>query len=57
MSDYPQIKEWRAADGEGVAIDVGSSRLPFAERRRLLTAVLGAPVFVWLLARGRRSWS
>ena len=23
----------------------------------LLTAVLGAPVFVWLLARGRRSWS
>jgi iron complex transport system permease protein len=23
----------------------------------LLTALLGAPVFVWLLARGRRSWS
>jgi iron complex transport system permease protein len=23
----------------------------------LLTAILGAPVFVWLLARGRRSWS
>jgi iron complex transport system permease protein len=23
----------------------------------LLTAVLGAPVFVWLLARGRRMWS
>ena len=23
----------------------------------LLTAVIGAPVFVWLLARGRRAWS
>jgi len=23
----------------------------------LLTAILGAPVFVWLLARGRRMWS
>jgi iron complex transport system permease protein len=23
----------------------------------LLTAILGAPVFVWLLARGRRTWS
>jgi len=23
----------------------------------LLTALLGAPVFVWLLARGRRAWS
>lgn len=23
----------------------------------LLTAILGAPIFVWLLARGRRSWS
>ncbi len=23
----------------------------------LLTALFGAPVFVWLLARGRRRWS
>jgi len=23
----------------------------------LLTALFGAPVFVWLLARGRRMWS
>ncbi len=23
----------------------------------LLTALIGAPIFVWLLARGRRVWS
>ena len=23
----------------------------------ILTAIIGAPVFIWLLARGRRSWA
>jgi len=23
----------------------------------ILTAIVGAPVFLWLLARGRRSWT
>jgi iron complex transport system permease protein len=36
-----------------LARTLASSEVPLG----ILTAIIGAPVFIWLLARGRRSWS
>lgn len=41
-----------------VAVDTAARSLAMIEvPLGILTAVLGAPVFVWLLARGRRTWA
>jgi len=36
-----------------LARSIATSEVPLG----ILTAIIGAPVFIWLLARGRRSWS